>query len=808
LTAHQAEVSRGVGSYLEETAAKLTDAQSELTLFSKSYLDKELVGLKKGMAQQEKTRKDSYNKQLASLSAFANNPVMFAFEFARLQIADANNKKLNEIERRLGLARIAQSLGVNARIIEDFENKTEQEIELILRARAAWLSKLQVMQDVATAISSLGSMFSQLGNASAGAAISAIGSGFAGFLKGLDTFSNSKNLMGQITGIMAMAEATIGTFVQLAQVGSRTMRVLGGAASGATAGMAIGFMAGGPVGAGIGAGIGAIVGAIAGAFLKDPGWKKAQQTVGYKWNLHITKELADQIDKDSKILGGHVNSMLMHMTDIIKESGGLSAGNVGMWAFRLGEVFPLLERGAMNASQAAKTLDATFNDLVAVGTTTNGWISDQIRELVRLEQQYKTGSKAIEEFIDKQLGMVTSGFTQVVGGAFGSLLPEGSYDVSKSIKKQTQLNDQIATIKEEIIELNKKDKKTEEDKLAIMAAQFQLAQLQNQLKREQARGAAAGRALSAMAGPGGQEEFDRMGRLALVTFNAMIGSGKTFLETLDAMGPSLDILSAAQDTFGFKSSEAFGQLLKFREFATLNPELVGELAGLQNMMAGLANTGFLTQETFTDLGAEATSVFARLQQQGLTGDEALQMMQPTLQMLWEAEQKFGYKADEATQALIDQQVEAGNVGEKYMSANDRMVLGIDRLIERFDVFLDTLGIRIPNAAQQGKDGINDAGEEVNPWTVDVEYRPHGKPGDGGGEPPDPIPMAEGGVLTRPILAGEAGPEAIIPLDRLFDEVRAMQKHDADQGFMPVSIQVDGDTIVKTVVRVAKRNGWA
>jgi len=796
---HQTQVSRNIGDYLAETAAKLTDAQSELTLFSKSYLDKELVGLKKGMAQQELARKQSYNKQLASLSAFADNPVMFAYEMARLKIADENNKKISQAEYRLGLYRIAQSVGVNKKIIEDFDRMSDEVIEDIIRQKVAWNDLYNTMSKMAEATSAVGSAFSAMGLDSLGTMLSGVGAGLSTFMKGADTVANADTLGETITGLAGMIEGAIKSFQALQDVGSRALRAVGGALAGAQMGAIIG----GP----IGAGIGAIVGGIAGAFMADPDWKMVQKTVKYKWNMSVTKELANQIDKDAEVLGGHVNAMLMHLNDIANEQGGMSAANVGQWAFRLKEVFPLLERGMMGSAQAAKTLDASFESLTAAGTTTNGFIGDQIRELIQLERRYETGSAAIRDFVDAQLELISSGFNDVVSGSFGSILPEGSFDVSKSLKKQKTLIEQIGEVGEVVAEISKKEIKTEADKLALMAARFQMAQLEANLRREQSRSQAAGRLMSDMAGPKGQESFDRMGRLALVTFDAMIGSGRTFIETLDAIGPSLDLLSAAQDTFGFASSEAFQQLLKFRDFSVANPELVAELSGLQNMMRGLTNLGFITQESFSDLGAEATSVFERMVAQGLTSDEALQMMQPTLQMLWQLEEKFGYTADEATQALIDQAEANGMVGEAFMSANDRMILGIDRLIDRFDAFLTHLGIKIPNAANDAATAINDAGANVDPWTVDVNYRDSGYPGPRDGEP-EPVPFAEGGILRKPILAGEAGPEAIIPLDRLFDELRTQQKADESSGYMPVSVQIDGDTIIKTFVRVAKRNGWA
>lgn len=60
----------------------------------------------------------------------------------------------------------------------------------------------------------------------------------------------------------------------------------------------------------------------------------------------------------------------------------------------------------------------------------------------------------------------------------------------------------------------------------------------------------------------------------------------------------------------------------------------------------------------------------------------------------------------------------------------------------------------------------DALSGIPPVTIPINY----EYGDMPGRPDPPVPMASGGVVTRPtnILAGEAGAEAIVPLDRLGD----------------------------------------
>jgi hypothetical protein len=290
-----------------------------------------------------------------------------------------------------------------------------------------------------------------------------------------------------------------------------------------------------------------------------------------------------------------------------------------------------------------------------------------------------------------------------------------------------------------------------------------------------------------------------MGRLASVTFDAMIGSGKSFLDALTAIGPGLDTLITAQQQFGFASTDTFTRLMKFRDFANLHPELVDAVSGLQQMMVGLSNTGFLTQDAFRDLGAEITSTFNELQAQGLSGDEALQVMQTTLQTLWELQKKFHLETDEATQALIDQAVANGTVGEQFMSANDRMVLGIDKLIGRFDLLLNYWGIRIPGEAEHAAGAVESAFNNITPEVhVRFRYDDPGMP-----EMESPVMMAEGGVFMRPVVAGEAGPEAFMPLDRLFAELEAARQSGSGEGVIINKVYIDGRPVTTSVSRNLK-----
>lgn len=792
------QADKSIGDYLQDTVAKLTDARAELTLFSHSYMDRELIGLKKGLAQQELARERSYQDQIKHLAMFADDPAMFAAEKKRLDAANANNKAINEAAYRLGLIRLAQSVGVNKHIIEDFDKMSNEVIKDIIRQKLAWDDLSRTLHSFNAAISATGSLFTTLGAAEAGQMFSSIGAGLDSFMKGADTFANADTLGEKITGIMGMVEGTVKAFQALNDVGSKAMRAVGGAIAGAQIGAALA----GPWGAVAGA----VIGGLVGAFKADPDWKMVQKTVQFHWHENVSKALANQIDKDADMLGGHVNSMMMHLVDIANESGGIGPGSVGMWAANLAQTFDLVNSGAMSATQGAKTLDNAFGELLKVGTATDGLINDQVRSLVLLERQYKTGSQAIKDFVNAQLTMAATGLNAVSAGMFGTLLGSLS-DAEAADTKLDALRDKAAKLQATIADFAKKPPTTEKQKLQLLLAERDLLATNFKIQQEQARQAAADVAIQKLMGEKGQEQFDRLGRMAAVTFNAMIASGKSFMEALDAIGPTLDILSLAQEKFGFTSNDTFNQLMKFREFAKLNPELVAMVGGLQQLMVGLSNTGFLTQAMFTDLGATATDTFNQLVAQGLTGDEALQVMQPTLQTLWELQKKFGFSLDDATQALLDQAEASGTVGEKYMSANDRMVLGIQTLIDKFDLFLHHLGIDTRTEAEKAADAINEASKHVKEWKVpyrwEAQNEPPGGDGRGGGNGGDD----GSGVPPGPATAYRPSAEAFPDMTRTFQEFAARQAANSNEMLLPLTVQMEGEAAVKAMIKVGRRNGW-
>lgn len=789
---------------LAKSTARLEDAQTELLRSTQSAGDAHRNTLKSNLAKIAADQDKAYRQALTKL-ATQNDAEYWDYvaKLKAMKAADAEYLKVYEANESF---KYAASIGVNRKLLRDWAKMSQAQRDEIIRTREAWVRFMRDMQTMVTMTNNLGGLFGSLGQIIGGIVgqnledfgkmIEGVGKSSETFLKGMDEWDKADGPAGKMNALIMMAQGVVQAFQNMQQQGTRSMRALSGAMSGAQ----IGNM----IAPGWGAVIGAGIGALAGLMMGDPGWKQVQQTAGRMWHEKVSKELAKQIDKDSTMLGGHVNATLLHLSDIAAEAGGITAQNVGKWSDRLAQAFSLVSTGEMTTAQASKVLDTNFQNLVESGTRTNGIVADQIIQLVRLEKQYRSGSKAIHDFIDAQLGIAVSGFTKIVEGTAGFMMQllGQQEDADAALERRNGLRQKEMRLQAQIADYEKNGVKNEKQRVALAIARIELTRTQMEIKREEAKHASADAALQQLAGPEGQTVFDRLSRLGMVTFDALVASGKPLVQILEEMGPALDTLIASQDAFGFSTSDAFQQLMKFREFASTHEELVNELDGINQMMQGLTNTGYMTTQTFNDLGDEAASVFARMVEGGLTSDEALQLMQPTLQTLWELQHQYGFAVDDVTGKLLDQAETAGLVGAAHMSATDRMIAGIDKLIGRFDLLLKKFGVDIPADAAEAAQAVEDAFSGVHP---DIEVGYHYTQYGEDIPTPDvtPVPMAEGGVLTRPILAGEAGPEAIIPLDRLFDELRLKNDSEpapsGDAYYYSVTIQtIDGPSTERFV----------
>jgi len=197
---------------------------------------------------------------------------------------------------------------------------------------------------------------------------------------------------------------------------------------------------------------------------------------------------------------------------------------------------------------------------------------------------------------------------------------------------------------------------------------------------------------------------------ALSIFQQMTDAGTPLIAALEALSPLWADLKQQMVDAGLKGTASFRAIngwMRLVSDKTIGPILRG-VQGIGQAMEGLANTGALTQRQFNAFGRDVVKAFADMTSAGVTQRRALIAIQPTLQTLWEGQEKFGFTVDASTQKLIDQGIQAGVIGPQFRAAGDIMADAMGRVVTLLEALLTHLGVDIPAAARTGADGVTSA----------------------------------------------------------------------------------------------------
>jgi len=210
------------------------------------------------------------------------------------------------------------------------------------------------------------------------------------------------------------------------------------------------------------------------------------------------------------------------------------------------------------------------------------------------------------------------------------------------------------------------------------------------------------------------------------TFAEMIDRGATFKDALDALKPSIDILTETLKKSGVDGGGAFDFLTEMARIA--GDEFMGPLSeaitGANKALKGLHNSGILNQQMFTGLEKSALQAYEKIINDGGDANAALTMMAPTLQTLWSLQKDFGYEVDAATQALIDEAVATGKVGDKHRPMAEQMLLATQAIEKAVTALAKAMGADLPASAEQGAKGVQAAFDKVK---VDAPWKDWGPP---------------------------------------------------------------------------------
>jgi hypothetical protein len=454
--------------------------------------------------------------------------------------------------------------------------------------------------------------------------------------------------------------------------------------------------------------IGPAIGMLAGPMMKGikrlfggPSMEsKVAADLGKKYGQDFSKELNEAIAKDATRLGDRMAATSLHLKKLIDEAGGVTMSNVKKWTGEARDIFVFLERGIIDSEEAAKSLNEVIPELAETFEDAGGIWNAEFQELISLAQDSQVEIEAVQKLMDEQLEKMSGGTGKATKGFTDPLLKLAeAADVAKK---------ELEDAKKELDSFDKTDSK---DKDKVAAAQDKVTQA--------TKNAAKAQDDLQKATVGSQEEFDRLSRISLRTFNTLVAEGKSPIEAMDAIGEGFDELVKTADKLGLSGSAAFQELKRFRELTEANRPLIESIGGINDVLIASINLKTLDQEAFADLEAQGLSSYQKLIAAGFTEKEALGQIAPLLGSIIEAHEQRGVAIDDETAKLIAAADEEGLLKEKQISTNQILMEGLTAII-------DAVGGKVPEAwrkaaeaaeaanrrSEKATDGTGDAVDEV------------------------------------------------------------------------------------------------
>jgi hypothetical protein len=367
---------------------------------------------------------------------------------------------------------------------------------------------------------------------------------------------------------------------------------------------------------------------------------------------------------------------------------------------RLHDVFSMIETHQMSISQGSKVLDDNFMSFAEVGTNSLGLINKELRTLIDLNDEFGTKSKSIADYMRGQLTNAAKGFSLALTISGNAL---DSYD--ELSKKQKDLQKQMST-ETSVTGLESLQKEFDDvtEKLKTVGPLFQATKVHSQ--------AAATAIADSIIG----------------IVEANVDAGMSFIGAVEQAAPSVEALQKQMIAAGFEGSESFNLIAEEVKLAkdVIAGPAIAAVEGFTAGMVGLSNAGQLTEDKFAGLAGQIADTEAALVAQGYSSDVVMLAMQNDLQTIWELQQDYGYKVDDTTQALIDQGVQSGLIGEQGKTDNEKI---LDVLVEIAKALGATIPDNLDKMAKSAHDAAAKAQEDLSkikaPDIGDISFNIYG-----------------------------------------------------------------------------------
>lgn len=226
--------------------------------------------------------------------------------------------------------------------------------------------------------------------------------------------------------------------------------------------------------------------------------------------------------------------------------------------------------------------------------------------------------------------------------------------------------------------------------------------------------------------------YGHLGNYVAATFADLVRRTGDPVAAIMQMEGAFNLLKEAGEKFNLEGTATTQRMVSLYNTINNNKDVFESLSGLSQIMMGLGKATVVTKDLAADFGKDLAEHFKTLEERGVDTRVAMALMQPQLQQLWEAQQKFGKFTDEATNAMLEQAEAQGIVGADMRDVNEKV---LDVLIAIADVF----GAKIPEGVRRAQSAIDGLSP---PDDIDVVVRPRI-------EYPDDWPGGSGDVEYTP-----------------------------------------------------------
>lgn len=202
-----------------------------------------------------------------------------------------------------------------------------------------------------------------------------------------------------------------------------------------------------------------------------------------------------------------------------------------------------------------------------------------------------------------------------------------------------------------------------------------------------------------------QEEFDRLSRISLNTFNTLVASGVAPVDAVARIHGSVADLRAGLEAAGLQGNAAFDTLARWADLTEKQKPVLDGVGALNELMQMTTTLGGMNADVFNDMQAQGLEAYNQLVAAGYTEAEARVAIKPLLLQEIQLNKDKGYAIDEATQKIIAQGIANGDLQVANESMTDVFKEGISALIL-------AIGGKLPEAWQKAAIAAQTAAADI------------------------------------------------------------------------------------------------